>query len=345
MRQVAIVGFASESIQQDWPEDVEIWTLNNAWRYGFTRISRLFELHKVEQLTSLLGRESVWENQHWEWLRQSHDFPIYMIETDERIPTSRAYPLEEICADVFQKLKREDAQVLYMTSSASYMMAMAIHERVERIYLAGVEMASGTEFAYQRDGITYMIGLANGRGIEVVLSNKSGLMRARLYSYEGGQTVSIQVIQEHLRAYREQMVQAAATRQAALQSGDQNAADAAVRILQRGEGALGATEGIVQGTDASFVGRQVIELNLNGVEQKLFATLTEFNKLSGQHEQAAQVFKRMPSKNARQKLEELARLRETSLHALLQFDGAAQAFRHLLLVIDLHTPDLTIREI
>jgi hypothetical protein len=204
VREVSINGFSGKSIRTDWPTDIEVWCLNCAWDYGFARIDRLFEMHPIAQLTADLGRNTKWEGKHWTWLQEQHPFPIYMMEPDARIPNCQVYPLEEICEDLFKNLYRDEVMVRYLTSSASFQAAMAIHEGVDVIYVAGFEMASGSEYTYQRDGFALLVGIAMGRGIKVELSPYSDLLRAKLYGYEGGQMVLREVIQSHLDNYQAQ---------------------------------------------------------------------------------------------------------------------------------------------
>ena len=249
MKKVALVGFAAKTKEVVWPADVEIWTINCAWDYGFVRIDRLLEMHPIEQLSADLDRATKWEGKHWEWLQEPHPFPIYMMQPDPRIPASVEYPLEEICRDCFSHLWRFNARNRYLTSSASYLMAMAIHEQYTTIFLSGFEMASGSEYTYQRDGLAYLTGLADGRGITVILPENTGFLKAKLYSYEGGQMVSREVIQEHLDNYQAQFVGLAMLEQ-------QDAR------IYRAQGAVIALTALLENSSLPFMGRQGLEHTL-----------------------------------------------------------------------------------
>jgi hypothetical protein len=200
LKKVALVGFAAKTKEVVWPDNVEIWTINYAWNYDFVRIDRLLEMHPIEHLSE----DNEQESKHWLWLQEPHEFPIYMMHKDPRVPASVEYPLDDICDDCFSHIWRFNAMNRYLTSSASFMMAMAIHEQYNAIYLSGFEMATGSEYTYQRDGLAYLTGLANGRGISVVLPSETGFLKAKIYSYEGGQLVSREVVQEHLNNYKTQ---------------------------------------------------------------------------------------------------------------------------------------------
>lgn len=347
MRKVALVGFAQNSIQQHWPDDVEIWTVNCAWRYGFTRITRLFEIHPVSQLTSYQGRETEWENQHWEWLKNVRDFPIYMLYREEQIPNSLAYPLDEICDDVFAHLKRGEAMVRYMTSSASFLMGMAIHELKagDVIYLAGFEMATGSEYTYQRDGMTYMIGVANGRGITVNLSERSGIMRAKIYSYEGGQTVDRLTVSKHGAAYLEQKNAFIAAYNTSISGRDTSTAGQAFRHMFRADGAVQAITHLEGLSDGLFFGRQTLEAHLKAYEQQHSEWMGFFNKYNGFLEQAEKAVKKNPHKANQKKLLSERERAEKSYRSMLLCEGAIQATQNLISVCDLQEPNLSIREV
>lgn len=126
---------------------------------------------------------------HFNWLKKTN-IPVWMQEHFEDVPASRKYPLEEITAALLPNLTRNDGDLYesaapYFTSTTAYMLALAIYQGYQQIYLYGIEMASDTEYVRQRDGVTFWIGVAIGRGINVVLQKKSLLMAGPLYGYTG----------------------------------------------------------------------------------------------------------------------------------------------------------------
>ena len=56
----------------------------------------------------------------------------------------------------------------YFESSPAYMMALAM-TKADEIHIWGVEMDMGSEYAYQRANFEYLIGMARGMGIKVVI--------------------------------------------------------------------------------------------------------------------------------------------------------------------------------
>ena len=96
--------------------------------------------------------------------------PIYMQEHHKDIPSSIAYPLDEVM-DVFKGFPRGrwSDQKDWYNSSPAYMLALAIHEGAETIGLYGIDVLDDSEFSYESPCLEYLIGLAVGRGIEVII--------------------------------------------------------------------------------------------------------------------------------------------------------------------------------
>lgn len=171
MTEVAIVGFASSTreLANELPESVEIWGLNNLYRPGFLkRADRWFELHsRAIWDTNLDARRGA---DYPQWLA-AFGGPVYLLEQQPDIPNSVRYPIEAVVADVGD----------YLTSTAAYMAALAILERVAKLYVFGFDMAERTEYATQRAGFEYVLGVARGRGIEVILPASCPIGNAPLY--------------------------------------------------------------------------------------------------------------------------------------------------------------------
>ena len=121
---------------------------------------------------------------HWEWLQEEHPFPIYMQMVYDDIPSSVKYPLREI-QNGFSNIVRGETPVDRMFSSSfSYQIALAVQENFERIEIYGVSLLSISEYAYQREAMSYWMGKADGMGIEVWLPETCALLIHPLYGYE-----------------------------------------------------------------------------------------------------------------------------------------------------------------
>ncbi len=79
----------------------------------------------------------------------------------EEIPTSEAFPLEE-CVKEFG--------MPYFTNTISYMIAYAMLKGAKEIELFGVNQASSSEYFYEKAGVEYWLGIANGRGLKITIN-------------------------------------------------------------------------------------------------------------------------------------------------------------------------------
>ena len=193
MKTVALLGGAitTRNAVKDSTAD-EIWVANWSYLHDWVpRIDRLFEMHPIWIYGDTKKPEWIKPHSHWKWLQTGEKgYPIYMLMDRPEIPSCVRYPIEEITEDVFgTRLLRGDEPSDFYSSSADYMLAMAIHEKFERIELYGLEMGSTTEYRYQREGAAYFIGVASGRGITVQRQPNSIIMKGKKYGYEGGQMI------------------------------------------------------------------------------------------------------------------------------------------------------------
>ncbi len=180
---VAIVGASENNCAWapfDDPE-VEIWAINEMHcRPWFQRADRWFQIHERWDFI----KDHVAD--HWPWLQEEHDFPIYMQKKYDDIPACVEYPLYDIRKKLFNHLylgeKRWDK---WFTSSMDYMMALIMYEGIfERVEVYGVEMSREGEWSYQRQGFAYWQGRFEGAGIEIWIPENSTLMDENLYGYE-----------------------------------------------------------------------------------------------------------------------------------------------------------------
>lgn len=193
-RTVAICGTAGSSraeiMQQG--EDVELWGLNLSYKW-MPRWDRWFEVHDPDIY------RGVFSDEHRAWLRDC-DVPVYMLRRDDSIPSSVAYPVDEVTER--GRLRS------YFTSSIAYMLALAIHEGVSEIRLLGTNMATGSEYAYQRAACEYWIGVAEARGIKVYLPPSSPLAKGPRYGAVGTSADLVRGIVDTREATKLQMEQA-----------------------------------------------------------------------------------------------------------------------------------------
>lgn len=194
---VAIVGFAGTSRHLAPYDDksVEIWGLNEAHRQPWMRrITRWFQIHQRWDFTKQ-SNESYRE--HWEWLQQEHPFPIYMLEKHNDIPSSVRFPLEDIIAKFLPNVRRgwnweESIINEYFTSSFAWMCSMALYEGFKRIEVYGFEMATDTEYRYQKGSTEFWLGVAAGLGVEVLLTKDCQLLQGKIYGRDVSRMINRQ---------------------------------------------------------------------------------------------------------------------------------------------------------
>lgn len=185
--EVAIVGFAPSTMEDVQflfgKQNVEIWTLNQLY-ISWPRIcpqnrekenrnmTRWFQIHHRHSYDQTINRD----HSHHEWLTQQKDFPIYMMKREDDVPVSCEFPKDLI----LKYFKRN-----YFTNSISWMIALAILEEFKKIYVFGVDMAQDTEYGFERPSVEYFCGYAEGKGIRLVIPEKSDLLKsAWLYPFE-----------------------------------------------------------------------------------------------------------------------------------------------------------------
>lgn len=285
MRKVALVGFSSLTLPyvKDSKAD-EFWTLNHAvfCQSVLPRIDRLFELHHRDwYMRAEMEKANIYD----EWLRKAHPFPIYMQENEltDLVPSGVRYPFEEIVGTLLPHLRRAEGGEFtetitkYFTSSIAFMIALAIYEGFDSIEIYGVDMDNNTEYGYQKSCAEFWIGLALGRGIQVVIPEPCLLLNAPLYGYDVVPYIDqanvrqiLNIYQEERKRRKEAMDVAAA--KVTSEPDNQEVIEeylVASSWVYIHDGAINAAGRLLEESD-SYISRQFIDLKqkewLNGVE-------------------------------------------------------------------------------
>lgn len=166
MMKVCIIGTAPSHASAPYGDDSwTIFSLNDAWKV-VPRADAWFDMHSPMVLRWSSRRPPG----HLGWLKR-FEGPVYLHEADPEIPTSVAYPLDAVIRDL---------GLPYLTSGPSYMLALAIHLKAEAIMVCGVDMTLD-DYVSQRANFEWLIGLAMGRGIPVLLPSGCPLLTGPLY--------------------------------------------------------------------------------------------------------------------------------------------------------------------
>ena len=196
---VSIVGFCESSRGlTPWHDPThEVWQLNRAAIFAQPSPSRIvpgaiadrwFEMHGRDIFASQDRRPG----KHEEFLR---DFPgpVYLHKADPALPNAIEFPLKELADEFGANLFRRSVNpqtpdkivdtknAPYLSSSIAYEIALAIYEGFKEIHLYGVDLNTESEYAWQKPGVEYLLGVAVGRGIKVVLPDNCPLLKGTLY--------------------------------------------------------------------------------------------------------------------------------------------------------------------
>lgn len=148
----------------------EIWS-HTSTQFMAKRVDRYFELHPKAFWTK--GKK--WHHDYVGWLKRCTT-PIVMQQQYRDIPASVRYPKDRVLSE-FRP---------YFTSQTAWMIALALTEGVTHLGFFGIHYGHYTEYASQRAGCEYWMGIAEGRGVQLVLPEKNPLLQqpSRLYGYE-----------------------------------------------------------------------------------------------------------------------------------------------------------------
>jgi len=164
-RKIALVGTApSAAFAPIDDPSYEIWGVGFRGEH-ITRCTRWFEIHRLDSLHD--GPE--WRPLLRKWAK---DCELVMFWPETLGPKVMQYPVEEI---------KNRFGTYFMTSSLSWMMALAIHENdhgrpVSEIGIWGVDMEFGVEYREQRFGLRHFLEMAKVAGITTKLLTNSGIV-------------------------------------------------------------------------------------------------------------------------------------------------------------------------
>lgn len=187
VKAVALIGSAS-STKDNAPydnKDIEIWGL--AWRHDLPRCDRYFEIHvldgpefEIRKKGEKIGSDYIKEH------LAKLPCPVVIQKPNPDIPNHVAFPLKaanEYLAKFDVRLTPEGAS--YWASSCAFMFVMAMMEEFTDIQLFGIDLVDDDEYSYQRPNLEYLIGLARGMGISVLIPDKSALCKfPHVYGFE-----------------------------------------------------------------------------------------------------------------------------------------------------------------
>lgn len=184
IRKVAIVGGGPTRVYAPYHDKSwDIWAFSSR-DYKYPRITRWFEIHAPTDLRQQLAGRKPGRRTFAEYVNFMRRLkcPVYMQKAFKHIPNSVRFPVEWVLEEFGR----------CFTSTASYMVALAILEGYDVIGLWGVN-PKGREYGRQRGALEYLFSIAKQRGIRLCfpkgvslrLSSRPKPYRTRvLYAYD-----------------------------------------------------------------------------------------------------------------------------------------------------------------
>ena len=123
-----------------------------------------------------------------DWLAKARVAPIWSWQPYADFK----YPLREVTDRFFGK--GTHLEQAYFTNTISYMLALAIYEKFERIKLYGVDAPYGGIYFMEKSGLEYWIGRAQEAGIEVIPCEGSLMLQTYdgiLYGQRGATSIDM----------------------------------------------------------------------------------------------------------------------------------------------------------
>lgn len=215
---IAVVGFCQTS-REYTPWDDPRYTIIglNRGSIFMKRADIWYDLHSP----LIRGWKHRRPGKHLEFLK-NFPGPVFLHEVDPEIPNSVRYPFEEVTEDLGANVFRMTADGTrtdsktrpYYDSSIAYELALAIHWQPKEIMLVGVDLNTESEYKWQRSGVQWLLGVASGRGIDVVLPDNCPLLTGPLYGRgylaEKGEHMSPEQLESRFDAYKVEMEQTVA---------------------------------------------------------------------------------------------------------------------------------------
>lgn len=186
-RRIAIIGTAPTYIETPWDDPtLEKWALNDMWVLDIPHADRWFDLHPVEKMyfhdrtkKKLPSHQVpagffVRPKGHLEWLAKQ-TIPVYMQQAIPSIPASVTFPREAIEAKFGANF----------ASSPAWMIGLALLEGVTELHVYGIHLATEWEYLKQKPNMAFLLGLAAGLGVKVVIPKGAPLLKeSHRYAFE-----------------------------------------------------------------------------------------------------------------------------------------------------------------
>ena len=218
IKRVAIIGTAESWKCCPWQDQtLEIWGLNDAYLIGVPRATRWYDLHPTHQMHFRPPNQRqvpageipmgayVRPEGHLEWLR-TRPMPTFVNQARPDWPTSHTFPMDAIL-EWFKphwpyRLTRRgviEPGPDYEVSSPSWMLMHAIMEGYTEIHVYGIHLATQWEYVQQRPNFEFLLGVAAGKGVKIVLPQGTPICKAGYrYAFEPKADLPLQQLEQDI---------------------------------------------------------------------------------------------------------------------------------------------------
>ena len=175
LRKIALLGGAFTLPYAPWQDLTwELWAHMSCRRNCVREPDIFFDLHPPELWRD--PKRKFWDPTYYQWLQQNH-VPIYMQEAYKDVLAAKRYPFEPMITEFPRG---------YMTNTVAYMIALALMEGVTHLALYGCHYDAAGEYGPQRGCAEYWCGVAEGRGVQVLIPPRCDLLNrpSLLYGYQ-----------------------------------------------------------------------------------------------------------------------------------------------------------------
>ena len=159
----------------------EVWGINSIG--AIVRVDRTFMMDPASRfLDDVKAGKQTGVGQEF-LLETPNKGPIYSCELDERVPEIVEYPLQEVISDL---------QISYFNNTVAYALGFAIHKKVAKIHLYGIDFSYKANLNFAEAGracCEFWCAIAISRGIQIEVAHRSGFLdtnvpeNEKLYGY------------------------------------------------------------------------------------------------------------------------------------------------------------------
>ena len=191
-----ILGTAPTWRQAPWDDpDAVIAGLNDAYLLGLPRYDLWYDLHPFQKFYFTPEQASrkipahqvpagtfVRPPNHVAWLAKQ-TCPVFVQTAQPKVPNAQIFPAEAITAKFGP----------WFDSTPAWILAHAITLGFKEIHIYGIHLATEWEYLKQKPNMAFLIGVAVGAGVKVVVPAESPLLRStHRYAYEPDPEVPVQ---------------------------------------------------------------------------------------------------------------------------------------------------------